>query len=137
MLQTIDSLSELLDPYDKCQHLECDGLSRVISKVLTDAEIKNQLHIGQVKHQNTKKIVSPHYWIELQLQNYIYVIDYHCRRWLGDSNEIPHGCFLSSEYSLTIYKGKILYEKAITSKIFNILITPFPNCSFTTVTQNN
>lgn len=107
-LQTVNFLCELLNPYDKFQHLECDRLSRVFSKVLTDSKINHQLYLGQVKNQNTKQIVSPHFWIELQVKNCNYVVDYRCRRWLGNTIEIPHGIFASFQYPAIIYQGRAL-----------------------------
>jgi len=83
-------------------YLECDGLTRVISSLLSTARIPHKVFVGAVSHTNGKKI-SPHLWIELDSGK---VIDYRLRMWLGQQTDIPHGIFDPSDFPAVMYKGQ-------------------------------
>jgi hypothetical protein len=90
---------QVLDELDPC-YLECDGLTSVISSLLTGAGVSHRIFIGSAKTEGNFGI-SPHLWIEVD----DYVIDYRLRMWLGDDPSIPHGFFKKSEYSHITYSG--------------------------------
>ncbi|RRJ54939.1 hypothetical protein EHV15_35810 [Paenibacillus oralis] len=89
---------EMLDSLE----LECDGLSRVISSLLSSAGVSHRLFIGSVTTIGNKGMC-PHLWIEVD----DYVIDYRLRMWLGHDPSIPHGVFKKSEFSHITYSGSV------------------------------
>ncbi|MBB3105256.1 hypothetical protein [Azomonas macrocytogenes] len=76
-------------PLDECK-LECDGMTYIISHLLTHAGITHKRMVGYVDDQLTRQVIHPHCWIELPGG---YVIDFRLRMWLGDCDQIPHGVF--------------------------------------------
>lgn len=80
----------------------CDGITYVISKLLTDRYIYHQCRIGLVEDRLTRQKVSPHCWVELEGG---WCIDLRLRRWLGDEDDIPHGVFQAFQYSRVRYFG--------------------------------
>lgn len=92
---------QVLNELDSC-YLECDGLSTVISSLLTAAGVSHKLLIGSVTTVGNVGM-SPHLWIEVGE----YVIDYRLRMWLGEIPSIPHGIFKKSEYSHIRYSGTL------------------------------
>ena len=64
-------LEELLNPYDGCQ-LECDGLTQVLSTVLSRHTISHRSFVGQLVllelSGNQTMVVEPHFWLELELE---------------------------------------------------------------------
>ena len=58
-------LKRELEPFDDLR-LECDGLTRVLHRVLEDNNIKHKVMQGYVEHQNEEGLGIPlHLWIEL------------------------------------------------------------------------
>lgn len=90
---------QVLDELDPC-YLECDGLSSVISSLLSAVGISHNLFVGSAKKSGNIGI-SPHLWIEVD----DYIIDYRLRMWLGDDPSIPHGIFKRSECSHITYSN--------------------------------
>lgn len=78
----------LLDPTP----LECDGMTRCISTVLTKAEIAHKVHIGRVEIIGVG-VIYPHFWIRFKYG----LIDLRARTWLGDHDMVPHGIFEPGE----------------------------------------
>lgn len=78
-----------LERYDSCR-LECDGLTRVLSYVLSNADIPHTVMLGEIIDRLTDNSFSPHLWIELADGR---VVDYRARMWLGEAEYIPHGIF--------------------------------------------
>ena len=94
------SILDSLDQYDTCR-LECDGLTRVLSYILTKAAIDHTVLLGEIIDQRTQKAFSPHFWIALPDDRYI---DYRARMWLGEAEHVPHGIFNPEDYLVT-YDG--------------------------------
>lgn len=65
-------IAEIVKPYEN-YILECDGMSRVISYLLTEREIYHWFCFGNALY-NGKKI--PHVWIWFYYNGFNYVIDY-------------------------------------------------------------
>jgi len=106
-------IKELIEPYDKC-HLECDGLTRVLHKVLHDNGVRHDVYIGSVEFKKDKDIPL-HYWIELPSGK---IIDYRARMWLG--NQAPHGIFRINENKIR-YEGKKINMPLLSDFIFSML----------------
>lgn len=81
--------------------LECDGMSRVISHLLSNQDIKHEISVGTLVCQNGK--IPLHYWITLENGS---ILDLRARMWLGDKNDIPHGLINSGDFNY-IKKGSI------------------------------
>lgn len=90
-LEVTSDLSAWLLPVD-AYPLECDGLTRVISTLLTREAITHAVRVGTVEIDGAGRIPL-HWWIELPES---IVIDYRARMWLGDTPQTPHGVFKPS-----------------------------------------
>lgn len=88
------NLNKLLDKYDKLP-LECDGLTRVLHRVLVYHNIPHLIVCGTLS--DGKKII-PHYWIKLKDGR---IVDYRARMWFG--NKSPHGIFDPKSQSVVFY----------------------------------
>ena len=91
---------ESLEQYDKCR-LECDGLTRVLSYLLTANDIEHEVKLGVIIDITTGNQFTPHFWIDLPDGRRI---DYRARMWLGDHKHIPHGIFDPIQYPIK-YSG--------------------------------
>lgn len=118
---TPDLLHALLSRYDPCD-LECDGMTRVIHTILTHEGIDHRVFEGQIIHIPTKRIQSPHLWVEVGMLR----VDYRARMWLGDSEDIPHGVFQIGTYPNVNYQGSRLAIPVLSDDLFRVLTTPFP-----------
>lgn len=112
------NLNKICDRYDDLP-LECDGLSRVLSKVLSRNRIEHRLMIGTVTFNG--KNFPVHFWIELPDGR---VVDYRLRMWFGD--KAPHGVFRATE-SLQ-YEGEASAE-VVSDLMFDILTSRQINTS--------
>jgi len=92
----------VLNQLDSC-YLECDGLTTVISSILSAAGIPHTVYIGGVIDHFTGQGMSPHLWIKVGENTFL---DYRLRMWLGHRPEIPHGIFNLAEYSHIEYIGQ-------------------------------
>ena len=92
-----------LDQYDGCR-LECDGLTRVLSYILTTAGIEHCVMMGEIVDTKTGQRFSPHFWITLPDRRHI---DYRARMWLGEAEHIPHGIFDPADYRVA-YNGEAI-----------------------------
>lgn len=99
MKELTPEVTNIFNELDGC-YLECDGLSTVISSLLTSAGVPHRLLIGSVRTEDHGGIPI-HLWIEAGE----YVIDFRLRMWLGDDPSIPHGFFKNIEYSHITYSG--------------------------------
>jgi hypothetical protein len=100
LTQEIKNALTVLDEFENC-YLECDGLTTVISSLLTTAGIPHKVYVGRAACSG--KRISPHLWVELENGT---IIDYRLRMWLGSHPEIPHGVFNPSDYSSVEYVGQ-------------------------------
>lgn len=117
----LNHLRLLLNPYDALRHLECDGLTHVIHRVLSDEQVEHTIYTGQVINKNNSHTIPAHYWIDVEDLR----IDYRARMWLGKKSDIPHGVFYPDDYPMISYEGSPL-ELALLPKFFiQELITPY------------
>lgn len=100
--------TELLDmallTLDDCK-LDCDGMTYVISHLLTEAGIPHRMMVGAAYDPISNDSIYPHCWVELSENQWI--IDYRLRRWLGDSDLVPHGIFKPETVGM-VYRGDTL-----------------------------
>lgn len=80
-------IKQISEPYDKLTHLECDGLTRVISFALHKQGVIHRVYSGFVIFEGKRLF---HYWI---IDEYGWYIDYRLRMWFGNNHKIPHGVF--------------------------------------------
>jgi|GEM_PF-3455443 len=119
-------IEALLAPYAALPHLECDGLTRAASHLLTKAGLPHTAWRGQVTHRPTKRSMAPHYWLDLADGRRI---DFRARRWIGERADVPHGVFLPAEYPAVEYVGHIEVLEPLDEFVFRALVTPFPSVS--------
>jgi len=125
--------TELTRQYDKLTYLECDGLTRVLHTVLTDANVGHMVCLGKVSYQQPEfaltLVVEPHLWIELEgSDGDCVIVDYRLRMWLGEAATVPHGVFDPVEYSGMIeYAGKPIYLSLLDKSVFQVMTDPTLN----------
>lgn len=110
-------LAELLSRYDRCK-LECDGLTRVISTVLTREGIEHICFVGSIAHKPSETDMSPHFWVRLPDNRFI---DYRARMWLGERNDVPHGIFQLADFPSVEYVGEAIDLEPLPTYLFAIL----------------
>lgn len=111
-----DKIKTMLEFYDR-PHLECDGATRVFAWLLKKANIPYVIKSGRMEFD--KKIVVPHYWIELEESGYI--VDFKSRMWLGDDEAVPHGVFRDTDYPRALYVGHESFDFLVSKTIFEML----------------
>lgn len=84
-----DSLASWLNAVDNLP-LECDGMTRVISALLTREDIAHQVNVGRLEVSG-QGVIPRHWWITLPEG---WICDYRARMWLGTDSAVPHGVFL-------------------------------------------
>ncbi|WP_426455462.1 hypothetical protein ACP26L_36225 (plasmid) [Paenibacillus sp. S-38] len=97
-----DRLRIALDMLDGCQELECDGMTRIISGLLQEAEIGHYVVVGGIEDTRTGKFFRPHMWIDLEDGRRI---DYRARMWFKNDLLAPHGVFRPEENRYFFYSG--------------------------------
>lgn len=100
-MSTDSEIGIILSELDDCP-LECDGLTRVISLILSMAGIEHEVFVGKVEMDGSSRSVQPHLWIMLSDNT---MIDFRIRMWLGDHVEVPHGHFDPSLFQHMHYHG--------------------------------
>lgn len=100
-MSTDSTIGTILRELDFCP-LECDGLTRVISLILSRAGIVHDVLVGNVQMDGSSRIVQPHLWIALSDDT---VIDFRLRMWFGDLVEVPHGHFNPESFQHMHYQG--------------------------------
>lgn len=116
----LNHLRLLLNPYGVMKHLECDGLTHVIHRVLFNEKIEHTIYIGQVTNTSNNDTIPIHYWIDIDDLR----IDYRARMWLGDKSDIPHGVFYSVDYPHISYQGSPTQLTLLPHAIIQELIKP-------------
>lgn len=91
MKPSTDGLELWLRALD-CLPLECDGLTRVVSALLTDARVPHQMYAGSLVIGGVGAIPL-HWWVSLQDGM---TLDLRAHMWLGDDERVPHGLFQPS-----------------------------------------
>ena len=87
----IDKLLELESQINSsCSRYECDGSTRVISNILNENGIEHNVKVGTIAYGD--KFFSPHFWIEVPIEDEVIIIDYKSKMWMGD--EAKQGIFV-------------------------------------------
>ena len=109
----------VFEAYEDLDHLECDGLSRLIFAKLTRAEIPCRLKAGSVAHPE-HPTVYPHFWVET-LQDQI--IDYRLSRFFKNHGNLIEGVFMPAEATAHgfSYVGLTLSEQPLPDSILSIM----------------
>ncbi len=94
-------LEAVLMTLDDCQ-MECDGMTWAVSHLLNEAGVPHDCMYGFVRNEQTKDIVTPHFWVVLDDG---WLVDLRLRMWLGDHDNIPHGVFHPDNEPGLFYKG--------------------------------
>ena len=110
-------LRELSDVAERKHHLECDGLTRVVSHILSSRGVLHRTMVGSLYHASCKRVVEPHFWIEID----DCILDYRARMWLGSTGTVPHGLFDPEDYEVA-YQGDEV-DMAISDSLFSILMS--------------
>lgn len=90
ILDTLDSLP-----------LECDGLSKVASLLLSRENIAHTLNVGKLNVEDIGQI-DWHCWITLEDGK---ILDLRARMWLGDDERVPHGLFYPARNNVYTTEG--------------------------------
>ena len=85
-----------------CLGLECDGMTRIVTHLLTKAEVPHKVKCGVI-FKGEERVIPFHYWVVLPDQR---IIDYKARMWLGNKPEVPHGIFSPKEFPEYRYVGR-------------------------------
>lgn len=88
---TMNALAAWLQRLDTLP-LECDGMTRVISILLTRDAVAHNVVVGRLTVADIG-IIPYHWWIELTGQFDGWFVDYRARLWLGETAAVPHGVF--------------------------------------------
>jgi hypothetical protein len=108
--------------------LECDGLTRVGSHLLSEAGIAHLTYYGTISLDGEGAAITPHYWIHLSpyidgLQNHI--LDFAARRWFShcpSQEEVSEGLF-DHEKAPQTYRGSRCILDPMSPTILGILLT--------------
>ena len=117
----INRLHFLLAPFDALKHLECDGLTHVFHRILSDENIEHIISVGEVTHKPTNRKIPLHYWIDVAQWR----IDYRLRMWLGETPDVPHGIFRTDRYLSVSYVGNPTQLSLLPQPIIQLLFAPF------------
>ena len=116
-------LADWLAPLDQLA-LECDGLTRVVSALLTRDGIEHQAHLGTLETPQGR--IDLHCWVELPDGT---VCDFRARMRLGE--DAPHGIFHPDNSicyeSLGALKRIDLNNSEIFQFIFGIDLDSYPS----------
>ncbi len=117
----INRLCSLLTSYDSLKHLECDGLTQVFHRVLSDEKIHHTVYTGEVIHEPTNHTIPLHYWIDVENLR----IDYRLRMWLGETLDVPHGVFYIDSVKSVSYLGESVEIPLLPPPVIQLLVQPF------------
>lgn len=92
-------LQHLLARLDACA-VECDGFTRLASRVLHESGYDHQVFLGSIVLGSEG--MAPHFWIELDGLR----VDYRARMWLGEGPEVPHGVVPIGAFPAVQYDGE-------------------------------
>ena len=128
-MKLTEELIQKLDGFDRLSHLECDGMTRVVSYILTENEVKHSVCTGSLtmnglplnRAKGTR--IALHWWVDLGND---WIIDYRARMWLGRHRTIPHGVFPLRTFPKAIYRAAQRLQLHVPKFIFDILAQPVP-----------
>jgi len=113
----IQKIHQEIEKYNS-NMLECDGMTRVASYILSSKEIPHRVFQGGVLNKITKESIVPHWWI----QSRELTIDYKLNMWLK-GKDIPYGIFEQKDFPHLLYDGQ--YESCflVSKTVFEVLTT--------------
>lgn len=118
-------LWQLIQPYDRNQSLECDGLTRVLSSLLLDLQVSHTVWMGSCfwrTEAGAESAIPLHFWIELpDDRQRVWRLDCRLRYWLGSQIALPHGFFRPQRFPLLHYEGEAIHLKRLTPKALQSL----------------
>lgn len=104
------------------KHLECDGMSHLISQRLGRNHVKHDLLFGRVMY-NGKLAIPIHMWIVTQGGT---TIDYRLRMWIKVNDaDLPHGMFKHKDGGPLKYEiaRKMEYDRRFWTVDFESILT--------------
>ena len=107
----VQLLEGLLRQFDEL-HLECDGMSRVVSMCLSYLDIEHVIYIGGVVVEG-EGAIPHHYWVGLRDGS---ICDLRARMWLGSAPAVPHGLFMRQpghKYTASAMMEAIPYSEVV------------------------
>lgn len=117
----INHICLILNPYGVLKHLECDGLTHILHRVLSDENIEHTVYMGQVTYSVNGETIPMHKWIDIDHLR----IDYRARMWLGNMPDIPHGVFYPADYVNVSYEGSPTQSNLLPHTVIQELIKPY------------
>jgi hypothetical protein len=113
MMNSLEKTIAHIQPYEELP-LDCDGMTRVITYVLTKEQISHSVFTGTIRVEG-KGEFKPHFWIRLETGE---IVDYRSRLWFKGDGNIPEGIF--NEGGVVLYDGKKVVLD-VTEVMFKIL----------------
>lgn len=117
-MSTLD-VKELCDLYGlnaRFEHLECDGLTWVLSYVLSELDVDHRVAYGSVEHGG--KRLGRHLWIEYGPD---LVIDYRLDVWFPEPARVPIGIFHPLQYAEVKYAKRGEFPPRCEKWLFELL----------------
>ena len=120
-----ESIKAIVCPAEKYESLECDGMTRVLAYLLTQAGIEFITYEGRLQTAQQEVL---HYWIEIPYQSgkatkYL-TVDLRARTWLSHGmkdDDIPHGVFKQDQYPDVSYIPKATVNMTPGKALYNVL----------------
>jgi hypothetical protein len=122
-------LCKELEKFSHLRHLECDGMTRVASYLLSEARIAHSVCIGHVALIDVprwvkNRAIKHHWWIEFEKDGELFVIDYRARMWLADKPFVAHGVFQKAKFPSTVYSADRRGPLSVPPLVFEVLTRP-------------
>lgn len=121
---SLEYIKQLLYRYETSP-TECDGMTRIVSTLLTREQIPHQPFFGSLQKLDQNKSITPHFWVELAGELKGMRIDFRARMWLGNSEDVPHGVFQFCSYPTVKYMGEPVSLRLLSAADFYVLTMPF------------
>ena len=107
-------IEDLIKPYEHL-NLECDGMTRIISYILSQKQIKHKIYNGVVYFEYH---ILRHWWIQLTNG---YTVDYRLKMWFPDFEDVPNGIFKRQDFPDFEYKYIKIEKWKVSLQLFNVL----------------
>lgn len=115
-------IASITDAFDHLP-LECDGITNVIHYHLSRANIDHNVFFGTVSNRVSGQDFSPHYWVEVTVDEGTAIIDYRVRYWLGEDGDTPHGVFLKHQFPHMDYEGSEHHIPVLPENVIRLLMS--------------